>query len=413
MAWQDRIKGGSYTSPSGVVATFLLENITKAVTKKTTAFNFPDFPGTFVQDLGHTGRRYPMRLIFTGTDYDEEMDVFESLLLETGIGILDHPFYGRIEVIPFGEISRRDDLKTAGNQGILEVAFWETVDLIFPFRQMDPQAQIEEAISDFNQAQADDFAEAIDLESVVDQNGFKSKYLDAIDKAQSALRVVSETQAAVQQVVDEVVDSINLGIDTLIGQPLTLAFQTLILLQTPARAFALIKDKLSAYKNLFESMTGSDSTTKNGFTRTNLLASGVVTGSIVSAITNADVDGGEGGFTTRPEALQAAEAILQQMDDLVVWQDTALVGLEIIDTGGAYQLLREAVSLTAGFLVEISFSLKQERRMVLTRNRTVIDLAHEFYGDIDGKLDFFIETNNLNGDEILEVLKGFNAVYFV
>jgi len=406
MPWQDRIKEGSYTSPSGVFSSFLFENLTKAVTKKTTAFNFPDFDGTFVQDLGNTGRRYPMRLIFSGSDYDEEMDVFEELLLEKGIGVLDHPFYGRIDVVPFGQVTRRDDLKDAGNQGILEVTFWETVDLVFPFKQTDPEAEIELSISNYNLAQSEDFEELLDVDKVVDKNTFKSQYLATVNQVKAGLKVVSDTQAEVQQVVDEVFDSINLGIDTLIGAPLTLAFQTSILLQTPARALTLISDKLSAYGSLFDSLTGTDQTTKNGYANINLSASGAVTGSVISAIS--------GDFSTRPDALVAAESILKQLDDLVAWQDKALVSLGIIDTGGSYQKLKDAVTLTAGFLVQISFSLKQERRMILTRNRTVIDLTVELYGSLEGdNLDRFISTNNLTGDEIIELPKGFNAVYFV
>ena len=52
MAWQDRIVEAAYTSPSGERLTFDYENVSKSVEKKTTAFEFPDADGTFVQDLG-------------------------------------------------------------------------------------------------------------------------------------------------------------------------------------------------------------------------------------------------------------------------------------------------------------------------------------------------------------------------
>lgn len=84
-----------------------------------------------------------------------------------------------------------------------------------------------------------------------------------------------------------------------------------------------------------------------------------------------------------------------------------------IDTGSAYQQLQEAVAITAGFLVGISFTLKQERRLILDRSRTIIDLVAELYGSIDEQLDFFITSNNLSGSEILELPKGREIVYYV
>lgn len=118
-------------------------------------------------------------------------------------------------------------------------------------------------------------------------------------------------------------------------------------------------------------------------------------------------------FTTKTEAIQAAETILTQFDDVVTWRDANYEALEQIDTGAAYQKLQEAVAIAAGFLVEISFSLKQERAIVLDRSRTIVDLAAELYGSVDDQLDFLINSNNLSGSEILELPKGREVVYYV
>ena len=72
MAWQDRVKEAAYTSPGGTRTPFLYEDVRMSIEKKTTGFDFPDADGTLVQDLGHTGRRYPLRMFFSGDDYDLE-----------------------------------------------------------------------------------------------------------------------------------------------------------------------------------------------------------------------------------------------------------------------------------------------------------------------------------------------------
>jgi len=64
-------------------------------------------------------------------------------------------------------------------------------------------------------------------------------------------------------------------------------------------------------------------------------------------------------------------------------------------------------------LVFISFSLKQERSLVLDRSRTIIDVVAELYGSVDDQLDFFINSNGLTGSEILELPKGKQVVFYV
>ena len=113
------------------------------------------------------------------------------------------------------------------------------------------------------------------------------------------------------------------------------------------------------------------------------------------------------------DALAVAEIILDTFASIVTWRDNNYESLGFIDTGELYQKLQQSVALVAGYLVQISFSLKQERIIVLDRARTIIDLTAELYGTIDGKLDFLIESNDLTGSEIIEIPKGRKIVYYI
>lgn len=414
MAWNDRIRDAAYTSPGGTRLTFTYENVRKTVDKKTTGFEFPDADGTYVQDLGHSGRRYPLRVFFWGDDYDQDAEAFEAALLERGTGKLEHPIYGTVDVVPFGTITRRDDLKTSANQAVIELTFWETIGLIYPSAQTDPASAVLASVDEYNAAVSEEFQEVTDLDSAVEQATFKNSYQALLDSASSGLQAVADVQDDVRQQFDAIVDSVNQGIDVLVSQPLTLAFQTTQLIQSPARALANIEARLDAYGNLANSIISgdgavvepsSDSRSSNEFHTNDLYASTYVTGSVVSVVNNQ--------FSTKTEALQAAEAVLTQLDDITNWRDQNFQSLEEVDTGGAYQKLQEAVAITAGFLVEISFSLKQERRIVLDRDRTIIDLAAELYGSVDDQLDFLIISNDLSGSEILELPKGREIVFYV
>lgn len=414
MTWNDRIRDAAYTSPGGTRLLFTYENVRKTVDKKTTGFEFPDADGTYVQDLGHSGRRYPLRVIFWGDDYDQDAAAFEAALLERGTGTLEHPIYGTVDVVPFGAITRRDDLKTSANQSIIEVTFWETIGLIYPASQIDPASAVLASVEEYNAAVSEEFSEVTSLGSAVEQATFKNSYRALLDSASSGLQAIADVQDDVRQQFDAIVDSVNQGIDILIAEPLTLALQTTQLIQSPARALANIEARLDAYGSLANSIIsgdgavvspGNDSRNSNEFHTNDLYASTCVTGSVVSVVNNQ--------FVTKTEALQAAEAVLTQMEDVNNWRDDNFQSLGEVDTGGAYQQLQEAAALTAGFLVEISFSLKQERRIVLERARTIVDLSAELYGSIDDRLDFLISSNDLSGSEILELPGGREIVYYV
>ena len=411
MSWTERLKEAAYTSPSGTRYLFEYENVSTERSKNTTNFNFPDVNGTYVQESGSTGRSYPLRCIFWGEDYDLEAEAFDNALFETGIGRLEHPIYGTVDVVPIGNAVRRDDLKTAGNQAILEVTFMATIGLIYPSSQTDPASEVISAVEEFNTAEASEFEENIALNTEVKKATFKNKYNSFLSGVESNLKVISDTAAEVQSEFNAISDSINRGIDVLVGQPLALAAQTAQLIQAPSRAFALISAKLDAYKNLANSIIhtngGSTSISPDNldFYTKDLYASCHLTGSILSTVNTQ--------FNTRVDAIKAANEVLTQFDDLTAWKDTNLTSLGLIDSGSAYQQLQNAVALTAGFLVEISFTLKQERRIILDRSRTIVDLAAELYGSIDDQLDFLIDSNDLSGLEILELPKGREIVYYV
>lgn len=414
MAWQDRIREAAYTSPSGVRSVFIYEDVRQEVDKKTAAFEFPDADGTFIQQSGRSGRRLPLRMFFSGDDYDLQADTFLGSLLENGNGKIEHPIYGVLLVVPFGTISRRDDLKTAGNQAVFEVTFWETIGIIFPFSQTDPASGVLFAVDEYNFAAAAGFEEFTVLITAVEKSSFKNSYTALLDAAQEGLQAIADTQDDVRQQFDAIVDSVNQGIDILISDPLTLALQTTQLIQSPARALTNITARLSAYRDLANAIItgddaiatpGNDANNSNTFHTKDLYASTYVTGSIVSTVNNQ--------FITKTDALEAAEAVLVQLEDVTAWRDANFASLSEIDTGSAYQQLQEAVALTAGFLVEISFTLKQERSVVLDRPRTIIDLVAELYGSVDDQLDFLITSNDLTGSEILELPRGREIVFYV
>ena len=105
MTWQDRIGEAAYTSPGGTRLLFGYADVSSEIDKRTAAFEFAGVDGAYIQDNGAGERRYPLSCIFSGPDCDADAAAFEALLLERGTGVLEHPVYGRKDVVPFGTIT--------------------------------------------------------------------------------------------------------------------------------------------------------------------------------------------------------------------------------------------------------------------------------------------------------------------
>jgi len=411
MSWLDRILEAAYTSPSGQRLPFQYEDVSLEFDKRGASYDFPDADGTYVQDLGKSGRRYPLTVYFSGSNYDLEAALFVAMLGEAGRGKLEHPMYGAVDVVPFGAITRRDNLKSGANQAIIEVTFWETTGLLYPTSQGDAAGDVLRAVAAYNQAVADQFAESVRLNTPSAKAGLFGDYSAALSTVKTTLAPIAAASADVQRQFTVISRSITEGLDTLIGDPLTLALQTAQLIQAPARAASSIDSRLDTYHALIAAITGTIETSgygvrnSNRFKSNDQFVSGAASGQVLAVVNTQ--------FVTKGGAVLAADTILAQLDEVTVWRDANYTALGELDTGAAYTALQSAIALAAGYLVEISFSLKQERRVTLDRSRTIIDLVAEFYGSVDDKLDFFISSNAFTGSEILEVPRGREVVYYV
>ncbi len=315
---------------------------------------------------------------------------------------MEHPFYGDVDVVPFDLIARRDSLKSAANQSVISVTFFETIRLIYPNSQTDARNEVNDAINNTAATQAQESEDNIDNSLESNAELFKRKYNELLDNTKSSLEKIAEKTAAVQKQFDDISDSINRNIDVLIRDPATLAFQTNLLLQTPARSLTDIQARLGAYKELLGFVISGAPSSKNDFYMKNIFSTAIVSSTILAALNNQ--------FVTKSTAIEFAADIVDIADQVENWKATYAPSP---DTGETYQQLQQAVALSAGFLVQLSFTLKEERTIVLDRKRTIIDLCAELFGNIDDELDFFITSNSLSGSEILELPIGRRLVYYI
>jgi len=418
VAWQDRVREGAYTPPSGIRMTFLYEDVSRETDKRTALFQFPGVDGGYVQDNGYGVRRYPLRCFFTGESHDLAATAFEVGLLERGIGRLDHPFYGSFDAIPYGTITRRDDLKTGANQSIVEVTFFATLEALYPSGLASPRNELLAALDAVDLASSEEFAEQVDSKTAAARAVTKSTSRDLVRLVADAMGGAADAVTAADTAFRDAQSAINYGIDLLVGQPLQLAQQVINLLQAPARAAVGIEMRLAGYRDLAERIFARatlDTFTSpvladrqlrlaNDFRTSDFFAQQAVGGSLRTVY--------ETRFEAKPAALNAAEEVLMQFRQLVAWREYAVVFLGLPDPGRAQQALQHGTARAVGYLIEASFALATERRLVLDRPRTIIDVAAEVYGAVDSRLDSLISTNELSGSEILELPAGASIAYY-
>lgn len=429
MSWNDRLTDMVYTSPSGLQFTGTFENVQKEIIKKTAAFNFPDVEGTYVQDLGKQGRRYATRWIFWGEDYDQDAEDFDTAIEEKGPGILQHPLYGTFDVVPYGSIRRRDDLVTAANQAVYDITFYETIKIVYPISELSAENAMNEGFTAFSDDAVANYDLSLSVNTAKEVTGYIDSAKEGLRKLKKELAAIAATTAAVERAFNDVVTVAESTIETLVGGPTLIASQLIAITRIPSQASANIQAKLDAYNNLIVSLIDgpsnqftpySDSQVGNSFTNNNLLASTAVLAAIESTISEETV------FPTRSSAINAIEALDTLFTNYVNWSDVNRESLiqgvsftreagtnDLIDTGEAYQQLLNVFSISQGRLTQIAFTALQERTVLLDRDRTFIDFAAEFYGELDLQYDFIIQSNNLSGIELFDIKKGREMVYYV
>lgn len=411
MPWQDRIQIAVYTSPSGSRFEFEYENVSLASEKKTAVFLFPEKDGAFIQDLGQAGRSFPFTLFFSGEDYDIQADLFLASLEEKGIGKLEHPLYGTRVVVPTGTITRRDDLVTGANQAAFGITFSETIENItFPESVESQNASITDGVNAFEAQAATEFAEQIEIVTASESIDIQNELDDQLVVTDNALSPIAATDEETFTAYETVKTSYENNIPNIGDDPESVGQQGILLQRIPGTAATTFETKFDGYSqviNTIASQIYEPSATsliprnkffaalKNSYTAIVALSEGA----LISP------------FGTRSEAVLASENILDLYDFLQDWQDDNIDSLEVIDPGESYDTMTVVVSQIVAFLINLSFELPVERRVILGEDRQMIEYIAEVYGDLT-QLDFFIMTNDLTADEMEILPKGREVVYY-
>jgi len=406
-------------SPSGARIPFDFEDVTSSIETKAAVFENAAGPGTYVQPNSHTSGRFPMVAIFHGDGHEDKAQAFIGALLEDGVSQLTHPAYAvPISVVPVGEIQRIDAYKTSANETKLSVSFFETTGLLIGGVDALPQLY-----DSFIDASAVDFSNKTLLDDAADRESFANKVLNVVKNIEMVMSLASQGLSGATERIEDAGDSIDRGIDLLVGKPLALARQTQMLIGEPRRQSDGTRAKLDGYKNMADSIFGRDAVESSAYTvdKSNYFQMDKMAVQAIVANSAMLSSEGSGEFVTRSDFIKAAEDLQALMDAYQEWSDdnyTELASTTIseaaTDTGGGMLELNEIVAFALSDLITKSFSAKTEMRAPNENERTPIDLCYELYGTAEGDtMDLFLFSNKIQGDEHFMIPKGREIVWYV
>ena len=369
----------------------------------------------------------------------QKADEFEAALEERGIGSLRHPVYGTRAVVPTGTIKREDGLVTEVNTSTVTVTFSETnTDKEILQSVTESSSDITAAAEVFVDNAIDEFAASISLTSAPEvlqvENLCKDSakiICDNIDNFADMVATkknfnLNDITNGAYKAMRKIVNSATAPINDIRGYAATV----LKLMRLPATIVCMPGEIITAYANMirdivkkFKNDPFGEKKVRNQYAVMKLSLQGAICaicegttfacGQSSSSSAGGSSDGSQDGFSSREDAITAAEKV-QEVFEAVKEKLDSEVGKDVlIETSESYSALLEVYQKTVALVLNTAFSLRKRRVIVLGRDRQIIELLAELYGDIDSHIDEFIVDNNLMLDELKVLPMGKEVAYYV
>lgn len=417
MSWFDRLKTAAFTSESGVRTVFEYQDVEKNFEKNSSIYRYPGVDGAFIVSKSSSEKRYPLRCFISGTNYDIIANTFENSLYEKGNGLLEHPVYG-FKTVQALTINRLDELVSAANQATFIIEFAETLDQNFPNNSADLLSVINDSIDAYNIISSEFYAESINYDSTSNRLNSLNRWQNNLNLINNVLLPVAQTNQKVYEEYAVVYNSLNANLDNLIFDPDALANQFNILIEIPTEV-SNSDLKLQAYIDL---ITAIEATTRVNYinlnSRNEVIESSLLLQTLIISMAKSSL---YSEYKTKSQAIGVTEVISNANDFVTETIELRerlfqIDDLEILlyGDGDVCKSVNNTVTSVYENLTQLSFSLAQERVFIPDQDRSLFDLVYELYGSADNEiLDLFISSNALQDEEIIQIPRGREVIYFV
>ncbi len=424
--WLDRLRSGSYVSPNGTVSIFKFDSVSRSGGKKASIHEILNSNDAIIQEQGNKIKSYPMNVYFTGDSGDREADAFVQSLEEnytaSNPGILKHPRWGDIPVIPF-EFEQNENYVSGGGIFRVQVELKESTLSNFPTEAGLNESEI---VSNINNLESiiDAANEGIDVSIASRYAEFKSAINGVVDSVVGGVGAVAGAVKSVDDEFRSIQHDINRAL-SVGASAVEIMSQVNRLIRLPSQIYTSTIAKVQGYANMMDDIIGSFLNTVNPKTnrvaQTNnaimlqsistMVTSTVIEASLFTELETRDTAGDVIDFIN-VSSLKVEEAVsstYQALSDDTV-SNINITNIFTPDHNTGLEL-GQIVGQSNGLLIDRSFSLKAKKITILSAPIDALSLAYKLYGTIE-KLEFLIKTNKLTDTEIIEMNVGKEVVSY-
>lgn len=372
----------------------------------TSAYNFINIPGTLIDRRMPEGNQYDLTIIFSGTSHLAISESFQQSADDKRAWTITHPYWGSIKVQP---LSIEED-KSILNNTIFRIKVWETIPFMYPWRKQFANDAVRERFTEMSELAALSFANQVTIDTGVRNTLLSS--VTAINNTVSKKIKGDSAFAKFQTAVSKARSKIN----DVTQKPIDVMRSVINLVNYPIEQITGVIDRLNVLKEtkdkLIDILLGVTS-------KDNLIIFESLTSAFVGAMAVTAMEPGDDDYQIRTEVVEAMGALKSAYEGYLQTLDTNS-GERSDDTDtfapdrDTLSGLADTVTEALANIYDYSFGAKQERVIMLEEDSNAIVLAHRFYGldKDDVNLTFFIRTNDLSMDELIEIKKGRKIYYY-
>lgn len=397
-----------------------------SVSRSSSTKRVGDSNDTFT-DLGIGGRDISLDCYFIGEKHYIEADAFRKALCQVGKSKLQLA-YGEEFTVNVLNFELKNSLVQRVNSTVITVNWHETSPTTYPKSEASKQKEIKNLVTSAKENIASTVeATANAITSPTRLATFTANFQAALNKVSAALDTANNI--TLNSIMTDILGQNVMSNSFTITSQLGIVFSKAAMLVNKVNNITSNGFNLpTGYTSLFggwQSLVSSLKTTSLQSTVTpnytpeqidelklndSIASSAII--SVAESLLNID-------FETRSEAVEAAKNLVALNDDWMNFVDEQ--SERISDLGDAYIRdgnISDIVSASANEILERSYKLKVEQKIILSEDKTPIELAYKYYNDDfrndpDGTLEYLIRTNKFTDDNFFIIPRGTEVKIYV
>jgi len=420
VTWKTRLKTEILLdSPDGDSFSALWIGNPRSFEKRLGFFDYPKVDGTRIQDLGSGAITYPLTIYFEGDDNDIEANRFLNSCKQVGLWSIDHPVRGKLE-LQLVAVTENIAPIESGNVTTIETEWIEPIKDQIEKSLEQKKATIAAGVDDVNETATSQLTNLVEQAKATQVYTFAVSAQKVVTTVKERLENLYEKSAAIKSQIDQVQRSITNTLNQTVIDVAGLAGEIQTLVQLPTQISDDISARLSFYGDMVDDLLGLS---PEGITAEDKNAAAIQEAALVASIGAMAQISASGTLRTRTQAIDTVIKIDGLFSDIVTELDTIqstfvanYIDNQFFSQSSSYSDSSLLVARILDYLLEASYDLAVEKKILLKRPRAPIEITISEYGELgpdDAFFDLFIASNNLKGSDILLLPAGREVVIYV